>query len=124
MHIKCDASRISRTHKLLALEDVAVVHVRRWVSGHKAEYFGPSRMHCAERNRGQSAGVQHELRKREGDSDDSYSPSYTCVSLSEFEYIVLSHTFVLCSRMSIALLVRNRCTLVFFIFSSISVFGS
>lgn len=54
----------------------------------------------------------------------SCSLPYTYVSLSEFEYIVLSHTFVLCSRMSIALLVRNRCTLVFFIFSSISMFGS
>jgi len=56
-----NAFNISRTHKLLALEDVAVVHVCRWVFGYEAQDFGLRRMDCTEWNRGQSAGVQHEL---------------------------------------------------------------
>lgn len=51
------------THKLLALEQVAVVHVRRMVSGHKAEDFGRRGKDSTEGDSLQGAGVLHKLWK-------------------------------------------------------------
>lgn len=56
------------THKLPALEKVAVVGVCCRVSGHEAEDLWSERQHGGEGDGGQRAGVEQELREGRGGS--------------------------------------------------------
>lgn len=95
------------THKLLALEKVAVVGVCCRVSCHEAEDLRSERQHSREGDGGERAGVEQEL----GDAHQKEEVSWSWTGRRRR---MLAQTLVLFSRMSTPLRDRKRWTLLFF----------
>lgn len=104
----------SSTHKLLALEEVAVVGVCCRVSRHETKDFRSQRQDGGVGDGGERAGVEQELRDRRRQEEEvRLSWTGRGVRVRMCARLLRGQTLVLLSRMSTPLRDRKRWTLLF-----------